>query len=197
MTPRVKLTIEDYRQVLAIYDKGVLSRGAHRFTDGAYCALECDALARYHEDGKPFDQSKFSDAPGNLPDIRLLNDGPWSSDEARTHAMLRLMAALSDWRVWPASRKRAFTDRVIIRTVNRIISGIPYLPEDLRKRCRDATSTVEAMRAAGVTLMDSPARLEWIVGATTSAARAGKAEAVLLTAVDIWIEAATATEHLT
>src|SRR3990167_876939 len=125
---RMKLTVDQLQSVLDTYDKGVLSHGAHKAKDGAYCALECISLARHNG------RDNFTDDPIQLgmPDIRPLNDGPWSSDSARTKTLLPLLAALSDWALWSKKRQQVWSEYVCIGTVKHLLSVMPCLTESAR-----------------------------------------------------------------
>ena len=90
----------------------------------------------------------LGDSPGYLPDLRPLNDALWSSDEARTKALLPVMAALSDWSSWSADRQRRWADRVVIEVVKQIVSELPNLPEEVRSQCRAANDLTSARGAA-------------------------------------------------
>lgn len=102
---------------------GVLKHGSHN-PDGEACALEAASVAR----GNGWD-----DAPGaaGLPDIRPLNDGPWSSDEGRTRAMVPLVKALWTWPRWGETRRREWRRRAVLR-FNREILRHTQLEADAR-----------------------------------------------------------------
>lgn len=107
-----KLTLRALRRVLRVYDDDVLTNGGHQPEDCQYCALECVSVARETKGDKGNFKRKnlrrFTDHPESvgMPDIRDLNDATWSSDKARTEAMLPMMAALSDWGRWSKERQR-------------------------------------------------------------------------------------------
>jgi hypothetical protein len=148
-----KLTVAELQHILDTRDKGVLSHGKHKEDEGAYCALEAVSLARSLK-CLPSDEWTFTDSPEEvgMPDLRAINDGPWTSNEARTKALLPLLAALSDWSEWGKERQKRWADRVTIRTVNLLIAELPYLPATIAKNCCTATTparAAEAARAAG------------------------------------------------
>ena len=165
---KLKLTVEELRNVLATYGKGVLSSGGHGPDEGLYCALECVSLAR-HNGRKNFTDSR--ELLG-MPDIRPLNDAMWSSDQARTEALLPLIAALSDWSQWSTTRQHKWATIVAVETVRQIISRLTHLPDVVRKQCRqalDAGAAEAAMAAAAAAAARAAAR--------AAEAAAGAAEA--------------------
>ena len=194
-------------------DKGILLSGAHPPGD-QFCALEFSSQVR---------QKPWSDAPGDLPDVRALNDAPWSSAETRTAALLPVMAALWDWRDWSNARQKAWAQKVAVLTVQCIIAELPGLPDAIRIQCREAVTLSEvetaaevaaraaeaaagAARAAGAAGAAGAAKAAGAAEAAAGAARAaGAAEAAeaaagvnlpIQTACHIWIQAATDTEGL-
>jgi hypothetical protein len=96
----------------------VFKRGKHE-PDGEGCVLEVASVAR------GIDWSDNPEAVG-LPDLRLLNDGPWSSDAARTAALIPVVEALWDWPMWDKEARAGWAERVVLRT------GREVLPEALR-----------------------------------------------------------------
>lgn len=160
------MTVDELQQKLGELGYGVLKQGAHEPQSGACCALEF----ANHVRGR-----RWSDEPGALPDLRPLNDAPWSSDQARTEALLPVMAALWDWSVWSEDQRVAWSRRVAVETVCQIVADLPGLPEDVRQRCREATTCDEARDAA---------------------ARAADPDAVLRRACQTWIAAAHATTEV-
>ena len=140
----MKLTIEQLQHVLDTYDSGVLSTGGHKAEDGLYCALECISLARNR--GK----DNFTDNPTvlNMPDVRNLNDGPWSSDVARTQTMLPLLAALSDWSLWSPKRQQQWAKKVSIETVRQVVSRLPHISSCVSLLCKQANTLEGAAGAA-------------------------------------------------
>jgi hypothetical protein len=92
---------------------GVLSHGSHD-PDGLACINEAANVARGNDWGDLPDKA-------GLPDSRSLNDGPWSSNRARTDAMLPLGVALWDWSDWTPKRRTAWAQRVSERTIREIL----------------------------------------------------------------------------
>lgn len=68
---------------------GVLKRGKHNAGSGACCVLEARSACL----GLPWTDDPYT---VGMPDIRPLNDGPWSSDAVMTEAMMRVSNALTD-----------------------------------------------------------------------------------------------------
>ena len=131
----MKLTIEELQHILDTYDGGVLSSGAHSADSGQYCALEAVSLAQAVNRKDAHVYRSFTDNPTKLgmPDLRPLNDARWSSSEVRTQALLPLIAALSDWAQWSSTRQQQWAKIVSINTVKRVISELPYFPDNIRE----------------------------------------------------------------
>ena len=142
-----KLTLAQLQHVLDTYDKVVLSHGRHNADGGLYRALECVSPARSIKRKNNGTEEGALEMTRGMPDIRLLNDGPWPSDSARTKAMLPLIAALSDWANWGIKRKCRWAEIVAIETVKQLISALPLLSDDLRDLCRKAKTLTAAARA--------------------------------------------------
>jgi hypothetical protein len=158
-------------------DEGILRAGSHP-PGVEMCALEFESQVRGRE---------WSDAPLTLPDLCQLNDAVWSSDAARTEAMLRVMAALWDWGEWSSVHQRAWTTRIVIQTVQQIVSALPRLSERVREECRTAVTLSRPAWAAW-----AAAEAAWAAWAAAEAAEAKTAaDRVLLLACQIWIDAAT------
>ena len=106
------ITIAELQAHLDHLDDGVLRAGAHQ-PGREFCANEFKSQV----DGVP-----WTDSPTilHIPDIRPLNDGPWSSDQARTAALLPLMVAIWDWADWSPERQQEWAQRVAIETVCQI-----------------------------------------------------------------------------
>ncbi len=166
----------ELQRLLSEHDDGILRHGAHE-EGREFCALEFESRVR----GRA-----WSDAPITLPDLRPLNDARWSSDEARTAALLPVMAALWEWTSWSAERRQAWVGRVVIATVNKIIAELPSLPDEIRVQCRAVTDikaaeAAEAARAAARASAEAAARaaesrvegrrLREFLNASTSTAR--------------------------
>src|SRR5262245_2466956 len=103
---------------------GVLTSGSHT-PDGAACALE--ARSQY-------ERRAWTDAPSylDMPDLRPLNDAPWSSDAARTAAMAPMLMAVAP--VWRSDKRQAWVKAVVLATVREIIAELPGLPSDIAVR---------------------------------------------------------------
>lgn len=116
----------------------VLSAEGHRSYVGRACALEC-AHATVGDE--------WSDQPDKWPDVRPINDDVWQSDEDRTEHMTRLMRAYWHWSEWTPERQTAVIERLIVLTVQRIVSRPTKLPEEIAYQCRDAITPEEAASA--------------------------------------------------
>src|SRR5262245_17656757 len=117
------MTFQDY---IAQRFQGRLTRGSHT-PDGAACFLE--AVSQ-------FDALDWTDNPGalNVPELRPLNDGPWSSAAVRTHHMAPLYDAIAP--VWRSDKRHAWVEAVVIATVREIIAEVSNLPTEIAARCR-------------------------------------------------------------
>ena len=121
---------------------GVLYAGAHN-PDSRACVIEVATVVR---------KQAWSDDPSaaKLPDLRPLNDALWSSDQARTEALIPIVLALWDWSTWMATQQQRWATKIAERTIREI------LPPMLRQigldteadRC-EKEGTEEAARAAG------------------------------------------------
>jgi hypothetical protein len=105
-----------FDRILTTRFGGLLRHGSHA-EDGQACLLEAATVAR---------KQKWSDSPdtAGLPDLRSLNDGPWSSDEARTVAMRPVAIALWDWPEWDEAKRKALTDAVTLRLIREVLPDI-------------------------------------------------------------------------
>ena len=117
---------------------GVLTHGSHT-PDGSACLLEA-AHAALGE--------VWSDTPDHWPDLRALNDGPWTSDAARTAALIPVLQAYWEWRTWSLARQQTVLARIIVLTINRLIADLPGLPNYVACACREARTLYEAEQAA-------------------------------------------------
>jgi hypothetical protein len=109
------LTPDRLAEFIATLPGGVLTVGPHNDAPGAGCCiLEAVALAR----GEP--KTNNPDTLG-LPDVRALNDAPWSSDVARTRGMMMLAPMLCAWPTWDAERRAHWLRLVVLRTVRELV----------------------------------------------------------------------------
>jgi len=137
-------TLEALRVILDERFNGVIYSGTHR-PDGKCCLLEFASQAK----GIPWTDSP---AETGYPDLRPLNDAPWSSDEVRTQAMLPLLVSLAWWADADEARRKRFTNAVALRTIREV------LPIALRAaglelsavRCESAKDLAEASAAVAV-----------------------------------------------
>ena len=152
---------------------GRISEGAHE-PDSIGCALEV---------WSKYEGRRWTDDPTKLemPDLRPLNDGPWSSDLARTTALVPVLVAVAP--VWRDLNKReAWVRTIALETIRQI------LPIGLRAR----GLTTEARRCEAVANLVEAAKAAEAAAAAARAARAARegAGAVLLLACQIWVDAA-------
>ena len=116
----------------------------------------------------------WEDTPDLWPDLRPLNDGPWSSPMMRAAHLLPVLVAVWDWASWPVARQHAWAERVALAMVQDIIAELPHLPEVIRAQCREATTlelaktAAEAARAAVAT--ETAVAAAWGAVAATEAA---------------------------
>jgi hypothetical protein len=161
---------------------GVVVRGKHADPTGPCCILEAVTLAC---------ERPMSDVVAELPDLRPLNDGPWSSDAARTAAMVPLAVAFADWGE-DAARRQRFTDALVVRLVQVTIAQLPQLPKAIKAQCEAVTTKGEATAAAAAaTKAATAATAAWAAAAAAAAAwaaTAAKTDRVLLDACAYWRE---------
>lgn len=164
------MTLTELQHELDTRDDGVLKHGKHK-PGREFCALEFESQVRKRE---------WSDTPLTLPDLRPLNDGLWSSNAARTKALLPVMVALWEWASWSPKRRQQWASRVAILTIQRIIAELPTLPPLVRLQCQNAQTCQEAQAAAEAAA--------GAAGATWAATRATNHDPILERACTIWIE---------
>lgn len=120
---------------------GKLGRLSHKENLGEACVIECANASI----GNP-----WSDFPGKWPDVRVLNDAAWTSEDERALHMSRLMRAYWDWSEWADERLSIVVDTIITLTVRQLIADIPGLSPTVVQDCRSVTNLYEAERAAKV-----------------------------------------------
>ena len=152
--------MDRFTEFLAKEFAGVISTGQHD-ADSVGCALEV---------WSKYEGLAWTDDPAvlNMPDLRPLNDGPWSSDLARTTALAPVLVAVAPvWR--DPVRREAWVRAIVLETVRQI------LPITLRAN----GLTVEADRCVAVTDLvgaAEAARAAWAAeAAAAEAARAARA----------------------
>ena len=158
-----QITADYLRQRLETIDNGVLKAGSHAADSGDYCALEFRSV----EMGQP-----FGDTPSDFPDIRPINDSLWSSDSARTNALLPVLVALWDWQEWPEARRQRWAVKVVIDTVRIIIAELSGLTLAEQNKCRSAVTLEDAADAAHAAHAARAARAAYAADAAASAAYA-------------------------
>lgn len=98
-------------------------------------------ISRYHYSGEP-----------RWPDTDPINDGPWSTDRARTDNMLSLAPLLCEWPSWSSARRRRWARAVALRTIREVLplalDAIGLLME--ADACRSVKGPSAATRAAMV-----------------------------------------------
>ena len=158
------MTVEELQAGLKLHDKGVLKHGSHKPIDREFCALEFVSVMH---------GEKMHDKPTHIPDLRRLNDAGWSSDKARTDAMLPVLAALWDWSSWGKDKQQAWAEHTAIETVRHIISGLPKLDPKIKQQCLDASDLVTAKAAAyaaAYAAADAAANIAYTADAAANAA---------------------------
>jgi hypothetical protein len=187
--------VSAYRDTLARRFAGVLSPGKHE-PDGVACALEAASIAK---------GLAWTDDPARvgLPDLRPLNDARWSSDAARTAALVPVVEALWDWASWPEARRVAWAQHVAIATVRDIVSEVVSEPH--ATACRRVTTCEEARDAAAyaayayatyaaaANYAAAYAAYAYAAYAAAFAAAFAARDRLLTRACAIWIEAVEAT----
>jgi hypothetical protein len=155
---------------------GVLTSGSHE-PDGHACLLEAVSIARGLD---------WTDDPSivRMPDLRGLNDAPWSSDEVRTKHLLPVGVALYDWAEWSEERRQEFAKRVAEQTIRVIVpmalrqaaKANPKFAADLEaaaKLCADE-GTESAARSAARSAQSAQSAAQ---SAARSAARSAESAA--------------------
>ncbi|MGI9306220.1 MAG: hypothetical protein ACR2P5_02840, partial [Gammaproteobacteria bacterium] len=106
---------------------GLLTAGAHA-SDGAACLLE--SYSQWLD-------VEWTDDPWTLGlwDLRPLNDAAWSSDDARTDAMIILLCAYARSSYWPVTKQLAVVQSLAIGTVKHLVSRLSMIPEAIRLQC--------------------------------------------------------------
>lgn len=191
---------------------GVLAIGSHKLEYGdahcPLCILEAVAACRV-EQGL---MKHITDSPSDLglPDLRPINDANWSSREMATLHLMCLYDAYAGWKDWSAPRKNVVVGRICVLTVNRIISKLHTNTKAIAKLCESATTRNEAASAASaaasaVSAAAAASAAEAAASAVSAAEAAsaaasaasaaaeaggGGADKILITTVDLWVEAA-------
>jgi len=137
-TPTSVVPFQTFRDLLHSRFNGLLLRGKHKRNSQA-CTLELAHAAV---------GDAWSDTPDKWPDLRALNDAPWSNDLARTAGLVPVMEAYWEWDAWPRTRQVETITRLAILTVQRIIADLPDLPAAVRTQCRAVATLKEAAQAA-------------------------------------------------
>ena len=163
--PNTQLTETELRRCIDERFAGRLEQGPHT-PDSLACGLEAYSQAI---------GEAWTDDPVRLRmwDIRPLNDIP-VSQSIRTRHIVPVIIAYQGSRDWSGARQRRVATRLVILTVNRLISHLPGLPAEVRQQCRAADTLALAGAAA------------WAERAAGRAAR----ERVFVTACALSLEAA-------
>ncbi len=185
---------------------GIITKGSHT-PDGAACLHEALNIARGEE---------WSDNPGGIPDLRSLNDAPWSSDALRTKHMLAVgVAVLWPWPEWSPERRTAFarytaehTIRVIVPMALRAAAAVhrdekhKSALEAAAAKCADegtessAESAESAWSAAAAAWSAASAESAWSAASASARSAAWSAESAWSAAAaeSAWSAAASAAD---
>jgi len=156
---------------------GVLSSGLHE-PDGKACIHEALNAA----EGRP-----WSDEPGERPDLRAFNDGPWSDDAARTAAMLRIGTVLLwDWPSWSPERRQQVVDQVVEGTIRSVLPLALRAAADVHP---DPAHAAALRAAADRCASEGSAEAAWAADAAKATAEAAWAEAARAAARAAWAAA--------
>ncbi|MGI0034291.1 MAG: hypothetical protein ACRD98_00285 [Nitrososphaera sp.] len=122
-------TLTTFNSVLEERYGGLIASGKHREGNNEACALEIQSVCLGID---------FTDDPDTLRtwDLRVIND-MHVSRELRAKWMPPLVAAYAGCLDWPIERQVRVAFGIAIRTVQRLISELPYLSDKLRTRCRE------------------------------------------------------------
>ena len=116
------MTTATFEEFVAERFGGKLYNGSHQ-PNGRACL---------HEALNVYQGKDWSDDTSGTLDLRSLNDAPWSSDEARTEAMLPLGVIVLTLPNWSDERRRAWAKYVAKGVIQRILDRIgasgPALP---------------------------------------------------------------------
>ena len=147
-----------------------------------------------HEALNVYQGREWSDDTTGTLDLRPLNDAPWSSDEARTAAMLPLGPIVIAWPSWSEERRQAFAKYVAEQTIRRIV------PIALRAAASRLPEHRDALEAAAQRCADegteSAARSAWSAAesaawsAESAARSAARSDVPLQELAAIMVEAA-------
>jgi hypothetical protein len=188
--------VKTIEEVLAEHG-GVFAKGVHCSKNGPpaeCCILEMEALRL----GIP-----CTDKPElvRMWDLRGINDAAWSSRDVATPHLLRLHAAYVGSMDWPQGRQRKVLERIVIFTVNRIVSRFPGLPKNVAEKCKSARTVEEAQSALDLALdldldldlahaRDLASDLDLALDLALALASAIATDEALILAVDVWVDAA-------
>ena len=132
-------------QILAAKFNGVIKLGKHdnySTRDGSHecCVLELYSIVL---------NKSWTDDPNILRifDIRAINDIN-VPDSLRTEWMLKLLCAYEGSLDWPGKKQKEVVSKIVILTINRLISNLPGLDENIRNKCKNAKTLEEAKFAA-------------------------------------------------
>ena len=133
------ITEHQLRDLLDQRFHGVLLTGKHQENSQA-CAMELLSVAK----GIP-----WTDNPEAVRsfDLRSINDVRVDG-VVRAQHLLPLLAAYADSMDWPVEQQARVVTRIILLTINRLISQLPQLPSAVAQKCRDAATLTEVIRAA-------------------------------------------------
>ena len=176
-------TVIELRKTLERFG-GKLKKGAHfSAATGACCALELEAVCR---------GQAWTDLPEKVKmfDLRPINDMN-VDDDLRTLHLLPVIEAYAGSLEWSQERQRHVAEKLVILTVQRIISQLSKLPDAVRQQCR-GVSTLREAEAAAWAAWDAEAA--WAAKADVVAVKAAKAAAKAAKAAEAATKAAWAAE---
>ena len=128
------------KQILDTRFNRVIKSGSHCDASHECCILELYSIVL---------NKSWTDDPNILRifDIRRINDID-VSDSLRTEWMLKLLCAYEGSLDWPVEKQKEVISKIVILTVNRVISKLPGLDEKTRVACISAKTLEEARAAA-------------------------------------------------
>jgi hypothetical protein len=131
-----------------------------------------------HEALNVYQGKEWSDDTSGTLDLRRLNDALWSSDDARTAAMVPLGSLVLAWPSWTPKRQQAFAKRVASETIRQIVPVALRAAADVHPdaqhqaalraaadRCAD-----EGTAAAAAAVWAAASAAEWAAASAHSAA---------------------------
>ncbi len=161
-------SVAELQETLAKFG-GNLKFGSHTEEEGECCGLELEALCQ---------SIPITDNPQKVRmfDLRPINDIV-VPDDIRTQHLLPVIAAYAGSLDWPIERQKEVVSKIVIGTVNRIISQLPSIGKTAKNLCLQAITlstltvavhAVHAYDAAAAAAYDAAAAASYAVHTATA-----------------------------